>query len=59
MTTKSSHAAGPSRTINDAMNLTSIQEMIHKEPWLGMVITPYCYDEFEPRMRKMIAILTM
>ena len=48
MTKKSSYTAGPSRTIDDAMNLTSIQEMVHIEPRLGMVMTPYCYNESKP-----------
>jgi hypothetical protein len=34
------------------MNLTSVQEMVYMEPWLDMVITPYCYDEVEPSDQK-------
>ena len=29
------------------MNLTSVQEMVCMEPWLGMVTTPYYYNEYE------------
>jgi len=51
-TSKLSHAVGPCKTISDAMNLTSVQEMVYMKPWLDMVITPYCYDEVEPSDQK-------
>jgi hypothetical protein len=51
-TSKLSHAVGPCKTISDAMNQTSVQEMVYMEPWVDMVITPYCYDEVEPSDQK-------
>jgi len=29
------------------MYLTSIQEIVCMEPWLGMVMAPNCYDVYE------------